>query len=152
MAEEGTGDTGSLHEICKQIANSQTTHGHGRPSSVRVDDTHQVHDHLRPDGLNLSTECKQYPLRPRRAFKHKTFTIVYTLFPKRRLKDYIAEACSLHALKPEIISLTFGCPNHQTISRDMIKASSISKYLSTFYGARHAHQYIPLCTARTILH
>lgn len=32
------GDDGTSHEICKQIANSQTAHGHGRPRA-RVDRT-----------------------------------------------------------------------------------------------------------------
>lgn len=32
------GDGGTSHEICKQIANSQTAHGHGRPRA-RVDRT-----------------------------------------------------------------------------------------------------------------
>lgn len=43
---EAAGDDGTSHEICKQIANSQTAHGHGRPCA-HVDRTHRV-NHLRP--------------------------------------------------------------------------------------------------------
>lgn len=58
----------SSHEICKQIANSQTTYGYDRlHARTSVDETHQVRNHLRSDsrGREPSPVCAQLEILSR---------------------------------------------------------------------------------------